>query len=548
MAEFNLIDEDWIPCITLEGSSKEFGIRDTLLKAHEIREICDDSPLVTVAIHRLLLAVLYRAYSGPSDFGRWKGLYAQGKFDPETVTIYLEQWKSRFYLLDDKHPFCQMSEFEANNSVPVNRLATECASGNNATLFDHCTDEEDMSWSLERAARQLLACQSFASGGGNSGNVTINGKNETLPNLSDAIALRGMTVWIQGQTLFSTLMINMVPSEDESIPPWELENTHKYRDRGRGKDKKINNRSNGLVDRFTWQSRLIRFIPNGTSVSRMFSTQGRSADKSAGDPMKVYRISKEEGISAVSLSRNKAAWRDAHAILTIPPPDSNERRPECFNLLARASASGVISNDKHFFAQVVGLASAPNKAAKFLLWRHERLPAPPAFLGDENLSKRERLGGLLESAELAAIVLNNRVRRVAKLYLSPGSESPGGQQPDKDEVTKVVNAIDPRPAYWARLEKHFFDLLENLPNDWCGRESDWKPDDQQVATWTWRDAIKLEAKRALEESIHNFGTTARAISAVARVRTDFSDNDLRPQPPKAKTVKQKSKSTRKGGK
>ena len=503
---------------------------------------------MTVAIHRLLLAVLYRAYSGPSDFGRWKGLYAQGKFDPETVTIYLEQWKSRFYLLDDKHPFCQMSEFEANNSVPVNRLATECASGNNATLFDHCTDEEDMSWSLERAARQLLACQSFASGGGNSGNVTINGKNETLPNLSDAIALRGMTVWIQGQTLFSTLMINMVPSEDESIPPWELENTHKYRDRGRGKDKKINNRSNGLVDRFTWQSRLIRFIPNGTSVSRMFSTQGRSADKSAGDPMKVYRISKEEGISAVSLSRNKAAWRDAHAILTIPPPDSNERRPECFNLLARASASGVISNDKHFFAQVVGLASAPNKAAKFLLWRHERLPAPPAFLGDENLSKRERLGGLLESAELAAIVLNNRVRRVAKLYLSPGSESPGGQQPDKDEVTKVVNAIDPRPAYWARLEKHFFDLLENLPNDWCGRESDWKPDDQQVATWTWRDAIKLEAKRALEESIHNFGTTARAISAVARVRTDFSDNDLRPQPPKAKTVKQKSKSTRKGGK
>jgi len=188
----------------------------------------------------------------------------------------------------------------------------------------------------------------------------------------------------------------------------------------------------------------------------MFSTQGRSADKSAGDPMKAYRISKEEGISAVPLSSNKAAWRDAHAILTIPPPDSNERRPECFNLLARASASGVISNDKSFFAQVVGLASAPNKAGKFLLWRHERLPAPPAFLGDENLSKRERLGGLLECAEQAAIVLNNRVRRIAKLYLSPGSESPDGQQPDKDEVTKVVNAIDPRPAYWATARRSIF--------------------------------------------------------------------------------------------
>lgn len=546
MAEFNLIDEPWIPCITLDGSSMEFGIRDTLLKAHELREISDDSPLVTVAIHRLLLAILYRAHGCPSNFGRWKELYARGKFDPKTVSVYLEQWKNRFYLLDDEHPFYQMSGLETNNPVSVNRLAIECASGNNATLFNHCVDEEDMSWSLERAARQLLACQSFASGGGNSGNVTINGKNEKLPNLSDAIALRGITVWIQGQTLFSTLMINM-PTKDESFPSWELDSTHKYRDKGRGKDKKIN-RSIGIVDRFTWQSRLIRFIPNGTSISRMFSTQGRSADKSIGDPMKAYRTFKEKGISTVSLSSNKAAWRDAHAILTIPPAGSGEKRPECFNVLARASMNSVISNNEHFLAQVVGLASPPNKAAKFLIWRHERLPAPPAFLGDENLSKRERLGGLLESAEQVARVLNNRVRRIAKLYLSPRSESLDGRQPDKDEVTRIVNAIDPRPAYWARLEKHFFDLMENLPGDWDGSAGDWKPDDQQTATRAWRGAIKQEAKRALEESIRCLGMTARAVSAVARARTDFSDNDLRPQPPEVKTSKRKTKSASKGGK
>ncbi|HOG90019.1 MAG TPA: type I-E CRISPR-associated protein Cse1/CasA, partial [Smithella sp.] len=510
MAEFNLIDEEWIPCITLDGRSKEFGIQDTLLKAHELREICDDSPLVTVAIHRLLLAILYRAYSGPSDFSGWKGLYAKGKFNPNIVTVYLEEWKgkNRFYLLDDKYPFYQMSGLETNNAVSVNRLATECASGNNATLFDHSSDDAIASLSFAKVARQLLACQSFALGFGKSGNAKIYGKDETLPYSADAIALRGMTVWIQGPTLFETLMTNLTPSEDESLPPWELSDPHKHRDILSGKDRKAVG-SLGTVDRFTWQSRLVRLIPNDMHVSKMYFTQGRSADKSAGDPMKAYRFSKEEGISAVPLSSNKAAWRDAHAILTIPPPDSNERRPECFNLLARASASGVISSDKPFFAQVVGLASAPNKAGKFLLWRHERLPAPPAFLGDENLSKRERLGRLLEYAEQAAIALNNRVRRIAKLYLSPDSESPDGQQPDKDEVTKVINAIDPRPAYWARLEKHFFDLLENLPGDWDGTASDWKPDNQQIATWTWRDAIKQEAKRALEESVRTLGTTAR---------------------------------------
>lgn len=547
MAEFNLIDEPWIPCITSEGNSKELGLRDTLLKAHELREICDDSPLVTVAIHRLLLAILYRAYSGPKNFGRWRELYVRGKFDPKIVSDYLIQWKSRFYLLDDEHPFYQMSGLETNNSVSVNRLATECASGNNATLFDHCSDDEEVSWSFVKVARKLLACQSFALGFGKSGNAKINGKDEILPYSADAIALRGMTVWIQGPSLFDTLMTNLVvPSENESLPPWELNDPHKHRDKLSGK-KRRSVASLGTVDRFTWQSRLIRLIPNNMFVSRVFFTQGRSADKSAGDPMKAYRISKEEGISAVSLSSNKAAWRDAHAILTLPPPDSKERRPECFNVLAWASANGVINNDKHFFAQVVGVASAPKKAGKFLLWRHERLPAPSAFLGDENLSKRERLGGLLESAEQAAIVLNNRVRRIAKLYLSPASESPDGQQPDKDEVTKVVNTIDPRPAYWARLEKHFFELLENLPSDWDRSVGDWKPDDQLIATRTWRDAIKQEAKRALEESIRCLGTTARAISAVARARTDFNDNDLKPPPPKAKKSKRKSKAS-KGGK
>jgi len=98
VTEFNLIDEPWIPCIALNGKSAEFGIRDALLKAHELREICDDSPLVTVAIHRLLLAILYRVHGGPEDYATWKRIYASGVFDRSAGTTYLERWKSRFDL------------------------------------------------------------------------------------------------------------------------------------------------------------------------------------------------------------------------------------------------------------------------------------------------------------------------------------------------------------------------------------------------------------------------------------------------------------------
>ncbi|MBN1886146.1 MAG: type I-E CRISPR-associated protein Cse1/CasA [Candidatus Krumholzibacteriota bacterium] len=527
MDEFNLIDEPWIPCIDSHGQRVEHGIRDTLLQAHELREICDDSPLVTVAVHRLLLAILYRAYDGPKDFNLWKNLYSGGAINFEKIEEYLKRWDGRFELISNSHPFYQITRLQMNNSVPIARLATECASGNNATLFDHCSDSEKANWVSAQAARWLVACQSFALGFGKCGNADINGKLEALPYFADAIALRGMNVWLQGKTLFDTLMINLVPTGEVSLPPWELSDPHKYRDKFLGKKRKVN-ASLGVVDLFTWQSRLIRLLPNDGSFSRMYIAQGRSADKSPGDPMKVYRVSKEEGISYISLSSRKAAWRDAHVILTIPAEKSYERRPECFNLVARAHSTGFFPMKTQFVAHVVGLASDVQKAGKFLLWRHERMPVPAALLADDNMINR--LGILLENAENVAYELNSRTRRMAKLYLAPDAEYPGARQADKDEVARVANAIDPRSIYWARMEKHFFELLNNLSNDWDSISGEWKPDDQQEATNAWREYIKGEARRALEESIRSLGSTARAIQAVARIQTDFNNDDLSRKP------------------
>lgn len=542
MAEFNLIEEPWIPCIDPNGQRVEYGIRETFLNAHELREICDDSPLVTVAIHRLLLAILCRAYKGPSEMKEWKGLYKKGCIKGNGIEEYLDRYKKRFYLLDDQRPFFQMAGLETKKPVSVTRLATECASGNNATLFDHSDDEEEAGWTYPQVAKQLISCQSFALGFGKSGDAKINNVNETLPYSADAIALRGMNIWLQGKNLFDTLLINLVPTHDTSLPPWEMDNPHKNRDRQKGK-KRITVPSSGIVDRLTWQSRLVRLLPENGSLSKIFFTQGRSADKSPGDPMKVYRMSKEEGITALSLSSSKAAWRDAHSIFTIPAAQSTERRPECFNLVIKARMEGTIPTEKQFIAHVVGLASAPQKAGKFLLWRHERMPVLAGLLSESDLI--ERLGQLLKNAEQAAIELNQRVRRIAKIYLSPEAESPNGRQPDTDEVTRMTDAIDPRPTYWAWMEKHFIALLQNLPNDWDETNNGWKPDERQSATNAWHKQVKAEAKQALEESIRSLGTTARVIQAVARIRTDFNDNDLAPLSQKKDKAKRKTKGGKK---
>lgn len=546
MAEFNLIDEPWVPCISLDGKSEELGIRDTLLRAHELRELVDDSPLVTVAIHRLLLAILYRAFQGPSDMSAWRTLYEAGSFaDNAALLAYLSKWHERFWLFHNTLPFYQMADLETNKAVSVNRLATECASGNNATLFDHCSDDEEVTWPPATSARELVACQSFALGFGKSGNAKIGGNDETLPYSADAIALRGINIWIQGPTLFHTLMFNLVPIDDQSLPSWELQDPHQHRDRLSDRDRRAVT-SFGVVDRLTWQSRLVRLLPDSATVSRMFFTQGRSADKAAGDPMKVYRASTQEGITALPLSSGKAAWRDAHSILTIPQPQAREHRPECFNLLARASAEEIVAPNQRFNVHVVGLASAPNKAGKFLLWRHERMPVPAALLQDANLV--ERLGQLLQAAEQVASQLWSRTNRMATLYLSPTAEDPDGRKPDPKDVEKMVQDLDPRPAFWSRLEEHFFDLLEHLPDDWDSATGEWKDDSQQTATRAWRDAVKGEAHRALVESIRSLGITARAIAAVARVPTTFNDDDMKPQAAKNARSARKPKTPGKGGK
>src|SRR3546814_6747629 len=77
-SRFNLIDEPWIPIRFPDGTGAELGSKDTLLRAKEIAVIEDASPLVVAALHRFLLAVLYRALEGPTDLDQAKGWFKAG--------------------------------------------------------------------------------------------------------------------------------------------------------------------------------------------------------------------------------------------------------------------------------------------------------------------------------------------------------------------------------------------------------------------------------------------------------------------------------------
>src|SRR5712692_9979697 len=102
MSRFNLIDEKWIPVRFLDETREDLGIRDTLLRSKEIAAIEDPSPLVVAALHRFLLAVLYRSLEGPTDIDQAKVVFKAG-LPGGKITAYLEKWRDRFWLFDGKY-------------------------------------------------------------------------------------------------------------------------------------------------------------------------------------------------------------------------------------------------------------------------------------------------------------------------------------------------------------------------------------------------------------------------------------------------------------
>lgn len=572
MAEFNLIDQKWIPCIDSQGIPGEYGIRDTLLKAHALREICDDSPLVTVALHRLLLAILYRAYEGPSDMAKWRLLYEKGHFVPvDGIEKYLNHWHTRFYLFDDEHPFMQvtgldLNEYKQDGAVKIDksdglmRLVREAPDKGGRILFDHRVGTERAEYEPKQIAKMILSAQSYSGTGVASAGKL--GRQQITPTPCQfAPCVEGLVLWIQGASLFHTLLLNLVPRahvlcdkpawEDDAIADAAI------------KSWKAPVSFTGPVQRFAPLSRLLRVIDRQS----VFFTNGLKAGADSRDPMKAYwRKDDQAEYQAVKLRADRAAWRDSHTLFSLG--SSLSKPPASLNHVERLARDELLPTTAKPRVNVVGLATNQGKA---LLWRHERMPVPIGILKSVDLM--ERLGGLIQEAESIGTELSRglfwrattkkairvepvgRIQAIADLMLAPSLEirSPGilcsreGRSPGdahNKAALDLSESLDPRPAYWARLEKHFLELLDNLSDDWDTASSDWKSDDQQSATNAWRQYVKAEARRALEESIRSLGTTARAIQAIARVRTDFHDGDVNPPT----QIAVAAKGTAKGGK
>jgi CRISPR system Cascade subunit CasA len=540
MFSFNLIDDKWIPCIMPDGRQEEKNLKEVLSQAGEIKEIFDSSPLVTTALHRLLLAVLHRNF-GPGTEGEWQIMWHEGKGEWQRgkLSDYLTEWRHRFDLFSEKHPFyqCASLPFSVADSKgklksyekPIANLIHELSSGDNATLFDHTTESEPKAVSAAEAARLLVAFQSFAVGG------LITRLEGEGPSANNAPLVKGAVVLAKGKNLFQTLMLNLhrynrddeepFYLERDDAPVWERDEETNAQDRP----------PKGYLDLLTWQSRRVKLHPeqdeSGQAIVRwVVIMKGNQFPDNFSlhqkEPMLAFRKVRKPGKGQdpwppVAFEEDRALWRDSLAL--FHSIEDERARPKIMSWLHDLSVNGVIPLSTTYDLSIMGLVTSK---AKISLWRHERLPLPLVYLEDEKLIAKlkealdmsEYGGRLLGPGFVEVAIKGNNVRLPSPMRVLAQELLPQDQKGlvDPNAVKSFIDSLSPARPYWARLGMSFNRLVGELAKD-KSAEGEYGA---TVLPW-WAGEVRLAARQAFEEATNSFDRSGRLIKAVTKARDEF---------------------------
>ncbi len=500
MPSFNLVDEPWIPCELSGGHHEEQGLRFVLCEAHGIRSVWDPSPLVTVALQRLLLAVLHRCF-GPPDLPAWQALWEEGRFDRTRVDAYLDRWRHRFDLFDAKWPGYQVRPLHEVVVHPAAQLSMEAASGHNPTLFDHSVDAAPRALLPAEAARYVLARQAYSIGFGKSAPFYF----------QDGPLTRGYSVLAHGPNLFETLMLNLLPSgrwtmesRDNDAPAWEQEQLRR--------PEKTGTPPRGRLDYLTWQSRRLHLIPEPDGTVRHCQVlQNLKLPDDTVDPFKTYRKDATRGWRPRLFEPARSLWRDSHIL--FEEARTEDKRPAVFDFLAELEQRrrrGLMRIQPVYRFAAYGFATDRGKAASVIMWREERLPLALAYLTERALL--DGLRAALATAEHVATALHRSGQALARFLLAPAAAEPRAHKPDPADVRRLAQSFGLRERFWPMLEGPARRFLADLPADVRGPPGDEEYGATELPCWA--ETVTNAARGAFAAVAQQLDISARSLKAV----------------------------------
>lgn len=489
--KFDLLHEPWLPAVDTGGKPTVVGLLSLFDRAHELRELTLETPDVTAAVYRMLLAILHRAYAGPKNLKEWKEIWKSGRFDSQRVRDYLIKWQDRFDLWDAKHPFLQDPTISLADPEPVSRLFFEKAQGNNPTLFDHTLDAIHETIDAATAARRLLGIQLAALGGRVSGGAT--------PAVASPFAA-SVSFFVVGENLFQTLTLNLhvyagpqpIPSLENDAPSWECTPPN-----GDGRAPK------GHLDLMTWRprrwllqaadqdGRVICGVGAGGEGDRLeLAERGNFRD-----PFAAYRVSTDAGFVPLKVDPERALWRNS---LPLFSGDSNDGlQPAVLAQIASLIAEKVLPRTTLYRLLAVGYAI---DKAKKRMGREEAFSIPGQLLLEQKNIIPKLQTALKCGEEVASTV------RQAVVVASRHSLSVGDRTPDTKDVASLVDASGALSAYWSEAGMAFPHLILDLAAE------------RTYAVDRWNQALRAAAYQAFACVEIKLGASSRGFKALTRGR------------------------------
>ena len=304
---YNILERNWIPVIDSAGNSRRIGLRDLLLKAHELKEVSSANPLTEFSIYRFL-SVFVMDMLRPETTGDIEDILEAGKFETEELDAYLEVCDKEgvcFDLFDEKKPFMQASfNPDVDKSIrAANYLDIVSPQGNNPLHANHCAEGE-LSIPFEDVLPAILSSQIFATAG-------IQGFPSSINGAPPYFAV------IKGASLFQTICYMLVPLEEIDIPFDEPKVF--WRENQDIVPKQVVTTTSWLYG-MLFPARRIIAIPDWETetVKSVYYSQGLNftLPDNWADPEVTYRTN-DTGRFPWRPDQQKAAWRNIYDLIDI---------------------------------------------------------------------------------------------------------------------------------------------------------------------------------------------------------------------------------------
>ncbi|MRH93422.1 type I-E CRISPR-associated protein Cse1/CasA [Nocardia sp. SYP-A9097] len=448
----DLIDDlAWLPGQFHGGELAGLGIREALLRSHEVLGLAVEVPTMFPAILRhTLLPVVVAALGSPATREEWAQRFRRGQFDTnerDRLNAYLDEYRGRFDLFGVLRPFAQVAGLctakdETKGSA---LLVTTAASGNNVPIFAGRTEGDPLPLTPPQSARWLVHAQCWDTAAIKTGVVGDSKakSGKTVGNPVSPLGQLGVLMPI-GRTLYETLLLNIpIGAQDRLGTPQWLQDPATSEWRVRAPD--------GLLDLWTWQSRRIRLFPESSGdsvvVTRVIVAAGDrlSGGAPGWEPHTAWRFDKpvkgskvEPPLRPLRHTPGKAIWRGMHALLALEATSSATfQTSDLVNQLAELESEGAFENSYPLRVETFGMVYGTQSAVVEDLL-HDAMPLPVAALR-ANESAYALVLEATEQAEKLAAALNNLSADLRRAIGAEPIPWDKGQRPGE----QLLYALDP---------------------------------------------------------------------------------------------------------